>query len=51
MGEARLLLRTRWSWAELQETPAEVVDAVVDEILAQQQAAGASMGGEPRIEM
>ena len=34
--EARLLLRTGWSWAELQETPAEVVDAVVDEIIRQQ---------------
>jgi hypothetical protein len=27
---AELLLLTHWSWAELQETPAEVVDAVVD---------------------
>jgi hypothetical protein len=51
VGVARLLLRTRWSWAELQETPAEGVDAVIDEIVAQLQAAGASMGGEPRVEL
>lgn len=36
-----------WSWAELQETPMEVVDAVIDEL----NAAAREKAGEPRVEV
>ena len=49
MGAARLLLRTGWSWAELCETPADLVEAVIDELnrqAGQTGPRGAETGGE-----
>lgn len=49
MNEARLLVAMHWSWAELQETPAEVVDAVIGEL--NRRAGAPEAAGDPRVEM
>lgn len=45
---AALLLRTRWTWRELQETPLAVVEAVIERL---RQERGRTPMGEERIEL